>query len=101
MHNVKIIGTANPSIPTVAIGLRAKSACVAMILFTVSGIGWSQMAADPPPPILFQSPRLNQVPRSVPDPIQLAQFIQNKSAALRLGKALFWDMQLGSDGFTS
>ena len=29
---------------------------------------------------------------------ELDQFVKNKSAAIRLGKALFWDMQAGSDG---
>jgi cytochrome c peroxidase len=37
----------------------------------------------------------------VPTPPQEAQFIQNKGAAVKLGKALFWDMQAGSDGRTA
>jgi cytochrome c peroxidase len=61
----------------------------------------AQMMPDPPPPIVFQSPRLTAVERSVPDAALLANFIQDKTAALKLGKALFWDMQIGSDGFTS
>jgi cytochrome c peroxidase len=39
---------------------------------------------------------LSQVP--VPEPANLAQFVTDKAAAIRLGKALFWDMQVGSDG---
>ncbi len=39
---------------------------------------------------------LNQIP--VPEPPQLLQFVKNKLVAIRLGKALFWDMQVGSDG---
>ena len=42
---------------------------------------------------------LNQVP--VPEPVNLAKFVVDKNAAIRLGKALFWDMQLGSDGLTA
>lgn len=34
----------------------------------------------------------------VPEPPDLANYIRNKTAAIQLGKALFWDMQLGSDG---
>ena len=39
---------------------------------------------------------LNQIP--VPEPPNLVQFVKNKPAAIKLGKALFWDMQAGSDG---
>ena len=34
----------------------------------------------------------------VPPVPNLSDFIQNEEAAILLGKALFWDMQLGSDG---
>ena len=101
MDNAKVIGAAKASVALVGIRSRAQCTYVAILLFAVNGIAWSQMAADPTPPILFKSPLLSQVPRSVPDPIKLAQFINDKSAALRLGKALFWDMQLGSNGFTA
>lgn len=37
----------------------------------------------------------------VPEPSNLANFVVDKAAAIRLGKALFWDMQLGSDGRTA
>jgi cytochrome c peroxidase len=37
----------------------------------------------------------------VPVPDQLAEFVQDEAAALRLGKALFWDVQVGSDGMTA
>lgn len=39
--------------------------------------------------------------RPVPTPSNLSKFVKNKAAAIALGKALFWDMQLGSDGITS
>lgn len=35
---------------------------------------------------------------TVPEPPNLMDFVKDKKAAIRLGKALFWDMQLGSDG---
>jgi len=34
----------------------------------------------------------------VPEPSNLKDFIKNRKAAILLGKALFWDMQIGSDG---
>lgn len=35
---------------------------------------------------------------AVPEPPNLATFVKNKTAAIALGKALFWDAQVGSDG---
>jgi len=49
-------------------------------------------SAIPPPDLV----PLNQVP--VPEPPSLFQYVKNKTAAIKLGKALFWDMQAGSDG---
>ncbi len=46
-----------------------------------------------PPPVLVP---LNQLP--VPEPPNLFQFVKDKQAAIKLGKAFFWDMQTGSDG---
>jgi len=42
---------------------------------------------------------LNQI--AVPEPPQLPIYVKNKAEAIRLGKALFWDMQVGSDGVTA
>lgn len=38
---------------------------------------------------------------SVPEPSNLSEFIADRSAAIALGKALFWDMQVGSDDRTA
>lgn len=38
---------------------------------------------------------------SVPEPDNLRDFVKDKAAAIKLGKAFFWDMQVGSDGVTS
>jgi len=35
---------------------------------------------------------------AVPEPSNLGEFVKDKKAAIVLGKALFWDMQVGSDG---
>lgn len=52
-------------------------------------------AAEPPP----KPESLRQ--RKVPEPSNLKDFIKDKQAAIVLGKALFWDMQVGSDSLTS
>jgi cytochrome c peroxidase len=39
--------------------------------------------------------------REIPEPSKLNEFIKDKQAAIVLGKALFWDMQVGSDSLTS
>ncbi|MBX3234285.1 MAG: cytochrome-c peroxidase [Labilithrix sp.] len=44
-------------------------------------------------------PSLKTVP--VPQPSNLGDFVANEAAAIRLGKALFWEMQVGSDGVTA
>jgi cytochrome c peroxidase len=46
-------------------------------------------------------PSLQSVPVPGPDNSDLNQFIRDKTAAIALGKTLFWDMQLGSDGVQS
>ncbi len=53
-----------------------------------------QAEDDPPRP-----PSLKTVP--APEPSQLDRFVKNKEIAIILGKALFWDMQVGSDGMTA
>lgn len=58
-----------------------------------SGAAWG--VAIPPVNLV----PLNQV--VVPQPPNLFQFVKNKAAAVRLGKALFWDLQAGSDGLTA
>ncbi len=37
----------------------------------------------------------------VPMPRDLGDFVRDPAAAVRLGKALFWDLQIGSDGMTA
>src|SRR2546426_335730 len=38
---------------------------------------------------------------SVPRPAHLGDFVKDNNAAIRLGKAFFWDMQTGGDGFVA
>ena len=39
---------------------------------------------------------LKEIP--VPEPTDLATYVRNRHVAIALGKAFFWDMQVGSDG---
>lgn len=39
---------------------------------------------------------LKRVP--IPEPSNLSDFVRDRTAAIALGKALFWDMQVGGDG---
>ena len=53
----------------------------------------------PPPDAITPPAPLRTI--AVPEPNQLDQFVADRAAAIRLGKALFWDMQVGSDGIQS
>jgi len=56
----------------------------------------SGLSAQTVPPFPVPLTSLKKV--SVPEPDNLNEFVKDKVAAIRLGKALFWDMQVGSDG---
>ena len=56
-----------------------------------------QLPLDPPP--LPSPASLKTV--QVPLPSTLLDYVKDTDAAIRLGKALFWDMQAGSDGVTA
>lgn len=63
-----------------------------------AGIAISPFSAaqtlDPPRP-----PSLKTI--AVPEPANLADFVKDRTWAIALGKALFWDMRVGSDGVTA
>lgn len=65
------------------------------VLVLASAVDYSASGAlkPEPPPILESLSK-----RKVPEPSNLYDFIRDKQAAILLGKALFWDMQVGSDG---
>ena len=54
----------------------------------------------------FTSVAVAQTPSSLarasrPEPSNLGSFVQDRGAAIALGKALFWDMRVGSDAKTA
>jgi len=73
---------------------RQATAAVIALLLLMSGAAWGATVIPP-----FGMEPLNQI--AVPEPANLYQFVKNKPAAILLGKALFWDMQVGSDGMTA
>ena len=63
-------------------------------LEVVSTAGFAQLPAPHPP--ATPPPSLKTVPVPVPD--NYSDFVKDRAAAIALGKALFWDTQVGSDG---
>ena len=76
--------------------VRLSLAFVPILIALATGTVFSQVPApgDPPRP-----PSLKTVP--IPEPANLGEFVKDRQAAVALGKALFWDMQVGSDGVTA
>ncbi len=66
---------------------------------TTSGKGGAVIAAVEAETPVDPPNALETIP--VPTPPDLANYVADKSAAIALGKALFWDMQTGSDGKTA
>ncbi|MBI4311847.1 MAG: hypothetical protein HY681_08695 [Chloroflexi bacterium] len=76
----------------VAVGLGA-----ALFLALAANSLVAQVVIPPDPPAPLGS--LKTVP--IAEPSNLGEFVQDKSAAIKLGKALFWDVQVGGDGQTA
>jgi cytochrome c peroxidase len=74
--------------------MKSSMTIFALVATTViAGHAVSAQVAPQPPPSLKTV--------SVPEPDNLGDFIKDKTAAIALGKSLFWDMQVGSDGIQS
>ena len=58
-----------------------------------AGGGTAQAACSNQRPMVF-----TWDPIAVPKPTDLCRFVKDEVSAIRLGKALFWEMQVGSDG---
>jgi cytochrome c peroxidase len=67
---------------------RARLGAAVLLLSSSALLGAGEAVAQVPP--------LSSL--TVPRPSNLAAFIRDEQAAVVLGKALFWDMQVGSDG---
>jgi cytochrome c peroxidase len=85
---------------------------LSLALMTVSGSTLLHAASNPAPldnitsappatagdPNPAQPPLITDPSVALPPPSNLGEFVRDETALLKLGKALFWDMQLGSDG---
>jgi cytochrome c peroxidase len=80
-----------------------------LVLLSLVGAGPAALAQDPPDvtiPRVLNPPvdaDLTNLPGDlsaveIPGPTNLNEFVKDPYMALALGKALFWDMQVGSDG---
>lgn len=79
---------------------------IGLVALAWAGVSGAQDTADTGAPIGAEPAReaanslgvhaLSTV--AVPKPSNLGDFVKDEQAAIVLGKALFWDMQLGSDG---
>ena len=82
-----------------------KSAAFSRVLLAGLVVGCACLAVLPSPEALAQSGSggagnglvsLKKV--AVPRPTNLADYVKDEAVAVKLGKALFWDMQAGGDG---
>lgn len=81
---------------------RATFGLVAIALTSAAALAIGQVSLDlsgAPAPFNQAPPSLKDV--KPPEPPNLGNFVRDRQAALQLGKALFWDMQVGSDGRTA
>lgn len=79
---------------------RMKSVSAIATLVTTAVLAGHTVSAQVYPGVRHQPlASLKSVP--IPEPDNLSDFIKDKTAAIALGKSLFWDMQLGSDGVMS
>lgn len=79
--------------------LACLSVAVAVLFYSVSTttpVAAQEPEPDDPPPELGA---LDEIPVPLPD--DLDSFVKDREAAILLGKSLFWDMQVGSDGRTA
>src|SRR4051794_5947712 len=73
-------------------------ALIGLPVWRLAGEGGGEAVA-PPPDLPRAITPLGSV--AVPEPQNLGEFVKDKAAGVALGKALFWDMQLGSDRQTA
>ncbi|MBH8564400.1 c-type cytochrome [Nostoc sp. CENA67] len=83
------------SLPSKLLVSKFNKAIIIVAVIAIAIIAGNTVSAQVTPPLAS----LKTV--KVPEPDNLTDFVKNKVAAVKLGKALFWDMQVGSDGITA
>jgi cytochrome c peroxidase len=66
-----------------------------------SALAWVSAWSLASPLLYGQLAGLSLKGAAVPEPGNLSDFVKDRAAAVALGKALFWDMQIGSDGIVA
>lgn len=97
MNTIKRIRPSESRHPAVA-------ALTAVAFFGPVLVNGLALAQIPPAPVPSPLVSLSSVPVPGPDLINpniLNEYLLDKQAAIRLGKALYWDTQVGSDGVTA
>ena len=70
-------------------------------VFAAVALAFGQTAGPAPAVPAGAPPSLKTIPVPQPRPEDLAMYVKDFAVARQLGKALFWDMQVGSDGVTA
>ena len=78
---------------------RIKSSVIIAAIVAIAILAGHTVSAQITIPPNFALSPLDSVPISEPD--NLSTFVKDKKKAIALGKSLFWDMQVGSDGIMS
>ncbi|MBR8835735.1 MAG: cytochrome C peroxidase [Stigonema ocellatum SAG 48.90 = DSM 106950] len=78
---------------------RIKKTATIIVFVSIAIIAGHTVSAQVAPSGPQAPPSLKSV--SVPEPDDISNYIRDKTAAIALGKTLFWDMQVGSDGIQS
>ena len=79
------------------------SSAILWVSAVVSLVGTEREIVIPRVPTTIPDSDLSNLPGdlaavAVPRPSNLSEFVRDEGVAIALGKALFWDMQVGSDG---
>ena len=80
-------------------GLRALAALAAILAASLSTVATLQAQSAVTTAVVIPSLKTVAVPG--PTDAQLAVYVRDKAAAIQLGKALFWDVKVGSDNKTA
>ncbi|OKH43186.1 cytochrome C peroxidase [Scytonema sp. HK-05] len=93
---LSFLGKKNNSLSLRRLVSRNSKGIAIAVAISIAILGGHTVSAQTGPPPLASLKGVK-----VPEPDNLTDFIKDKTAAIKLGKAFFWDMQVGSDGLLS
>lgn len=80
---------------------QRRAATVMLVAILGAGAAAQEIPRVPNPPANLANLPGDLRAVAVPGPSNIDDFVKDRAAAIRLGKALFWDMQVGSDDRTA